>query len=82
MAMRSEITYQEKNKKKHKHKETKEYVTNSQWITVEIREETKKTCLETNGKESTMIQNLWEQSKAVIREKLAAMQSLRETRKI
>ena len=34
--------------------------TNSQWITVEIREETKKICPETNGKETTMIQNLWE----------------------
>ena len=47
---------------------------NNQWITEEIKEETKK-YLETNENESTMIQNLWDAANAVLRLKFIAMQS-------
>ena len=45
---------------------------NNQWITEEIKEEIFKN-LETN--ESTMIQNLWDAAKVVIRGKFIAIQS-------
>ena len=46
--------------------EVKQYVTNNQEIMEEIKEEIKK-YLETNDNENTMIQNLWEAAKAVLR---------------
>ena len=45
-----------------------------QWITEEIKEEIKK-YLETNENESTMIRNLWDAAKAVLREKYIAIKS-------
>ena len=39
---------------------------NNQEITEEIKEEIKK-CLETNDNENMMIQNLWDEAKAVLR---------------
>ena len=47
---------------------------NNQWITEEIKEEIRK-YLETNENESTMIQNLWNTAKAVLRGKYIAIQS-------
>ena len=47
---------------------------NNQWITEEIQEEIKK-YLETNDNENTMIQNLWNEAKAVLRGKIIAIQS-------
>ena len=47
---------------------------NNQELTKEIKEEIKK-YLETNGNENTMIQNLWDATKAVLRRKFIAMQS-------
>ena len=47
---------------------------NNQWITDVIKEEIKK-YLETNANESTMIQNLWDAGKAVLRGKFIAIQS-------
>ena len=41
-AIRLEINYQKKNCKKHKHMEAKQYATQHQWITEEIKEEIKK----------------------------------------
>ena len=41
---------------------------NNQWITEEIKEEIKK-YLETNDNKNTMIQNLWDAVKAVLRGK-------------
>ena len=47
---------------------------NNQWITEDIKEEIKK-YLETNENENTMIQNLWDAAKAVLRGKFIAIQS-------
>ena len=47
---------------------------NNQEITEEIKEEIKKH-LETNDNENTMIQNLWDAAKAVLRGKFIAIQS-------
>ena len=38
------------------------------WVNQEIREEIKK-CMETNEKENTMAQNLWDTAKVVLRGK-------------
>ena len=56
--------------------EAKQYATKQpiEWITEEIKEEIKK-YLETNENESTMIQNLWDAVKAVLRGKFIAIQS-------
>ena len=45
---------------------------NNQWITEEIKEEIKKYLL-TNENENTIIQNLWDIAKAVLRGKLIAI---------
>ena len=47
---------------------------NNQEITEEIKEETKK-YLETNDNENTMMQNLWDATKAVLRGKFIAIQA-------
>ena len=47
---------------------------NNQEITEEIKEEIKK-CLETNDNENMMIQNLWDEAKAVLKGKFIAIQS-------
>ena len=47
---------------------------NNQWITEEIKEEIKR-YIETNDSEATMIQNLWDTAKAVLRGKFIAIQS-------
>ena len=73
--MRLEITY--KKKKTVKHTNTwrlQNMLLNNQEITEEIKEEIKK-YLETNENESTMTQNLWDTTKAGLREKFIAIQS-------
>ena len=47
---------------------------NKHWITNEIKQEVKK-YLETNKNKNTMIQNLWDAAKAVLREKFITTQS-------
>ena len=54
--------------------EDKQYVTKNQEITEEFKEEIKK-YLETNDNENTMIQNLWEAAKAVLRGNFIAIQA-------
>ena len=54
--------------------EAKQYTTNNQEITGEIKEEIKK-YLETNDNENTTTQNLWDAAKAVLRGKFIAIQS-------
>ena len=46
----------------------------NQWVTEEIKEEIKK-YLETNVNENTMIQNLWNAAKAVLRGMFIAVHS-------
>ena len=45
--------------------EAKQYATNNQWVTEEVKEETKK-YPETNGNENTTTQNVWDAAKAVL----------------
>ena len=47
---------------------------NNEWITEEIKKEIQK-YLETNEKESTMVQNLWDTAKAVLSGKFRAIQT-------
>ena len=54
---------------------------NNQEITEEIKGEIKKD-LETNDNENTMVQNLWDAAKAVLREKFTADNPTSQTRKI
>ena len=50
--------------------EAKQYLLNNQWITEEIKK-----YLEINDSENTMIQNLWDATKAVLRGNFIAIQS-------
>ena len=47
---------------------------NNEWVKNEIKEEIKK-FLETNVKELTIIQNLWDTAKAVLKGKFIAIQA-------
>ena len=53
---------------------------NNQWITEEIKEEIQK-YIETNENKSTMIQNLWNAAKAVLRRKFIAIQTYLRNKK-
>ena len=67
--MRLEINYKKKTAKI-----TNTWRLNNQWITEEIKEEIKK-YLDTNENENTMIRNLWDTARAVLRGKFIAIQS-------
>ena len=54
---------------------------NNQWLTKEIKEEVKK-YPELNDNENTMIQNLWDTAKAVLRGKFIAVQLTSGNKKI
>ena len=55
---------------------------NNEWVKNEVREEIKK-FLETNEKEFTAIQSLWDTAKAVLRGKFIAIQAyLKKNRNI
>ena len=69
--MRLDINYRKKTVKNTK---AKQYATEHQWITGEIKEEIKK-YLETNDNENMMTQNLWDAPKAVLRRKFTAIKS-------
>ena len=58
----------------------KQYIIHNQKITEEIKEEIKK-YLETNDKENTTIQNLWDAAKAVLREIIAIKSYLKKQEK-
>ena len=73
-AMRLEVNYREKNVKNTRTRRLNNTLLNNQEITEEIKEEIKK-YLETNDNENTMIQNLWDAAKAVLRGKFRAIQS-------
>ena len=71
--MRLEINYKKKTLKNTNTWRLNNTLLN-QWIIEEIKEEIKK-YLETNENENTMIQNLWDAAKAVLRGKFIAIQS-------
>ena len=72
--MRLEMNYREKNGKNTNTWRLNNTLLNNQEITEEIKEEIKK-YLETNDNENTMIQNLWDAAKAVLRGKYIAIQA-------
>ena len=78
-AMRLDINYREKTVKNTNAWRLNNTLLNNQEITEEIKEEIKKKeeikYLETNDNENTMIQNLWQAAKGVLREKFIAIQS-------
>ena len=73
-AIRLEINYREKNVKNTNTWRLNNTLLNNQEITEEIKEEIKQ-YLETNDNENTMIQNLLDTAKAVLRGKFIAIQS-------
>ena len=73
-AMRLEINYRGKNVKNTNTWRLNTTLLNNQEITEEIKEEIKKH-LETNYNENTMIQNLWDAAKAVLKGKFIAIKS-------
>ena len=75
--MRLESNYRGKKVKNTKTCRLNNVLLNNQDITEEIKEEIKK-YLETNDNENTMIQNLWDAAKAVLRGKFTAIQSYLE----
>ena len=72
--MRLEINYREKNVKNTNTWRLNNTLQNKQEITEEIKEEIKK-YLESNDNENTMIQNLWDAAKEVLRGKFIAIQA-------
>ena len=72
--MRLEMNYREKNVKSTNTWRLNNTLLNSQEITEEMKEEIK-TYLETNDNENTMIQNLWNAARAVLRGKFIAIQA-------
>ena len=72
--MRLEINYREKKVKNTNTWKLNNTLLNNQEITETIKEEIKK-YLETNDNKNTMIQNLWDAAKAVLRGKFIAIQS-------
>ena len=72
--MRLEINYRKKNIQNTNTWRLNNMLLNNQEVTEEIKEEIKK-YLETNGNENTMIQNLRDAAKAVLRWKFRAIQS-------
>ena len=68
--MRLEINYRKKTVKNTNTWKVNNMLLNNQWITEEIKK-----YLQTNENENTMIQNLWDSAKAVLRGKFIAIQS-------
>ena len=61
--------------------ETKQHATKKKWVNEEIKKEIKK-FLETNYNDVTIIQNLWDAAKAVLRGKIIAIQAFFKKKKI
>ena len=72
--MRLEINYRETNVKNTNTWRLNNTLLNNQETTAEIKEEIKK-YLETNDNENSMIQNLWDAAKAVLRGNSIAIQA-------
>ena len=78
--MRLEMNYVEKNIKNTNTWRLNNTLLNNQEITKEIKQEIKK-YLETNDNENTMIQNLWDAAKAVLRGKFITIQAYLKNKK-
>ena len=72
--MKLEINHGKKKEKKPTTWRRNNMVLKSQWISEEIKKEIKN-YLETNDKEDTTSQNLWDAAKAVLRGKFIAIQA-------
>ena len=72
--MRLHINYRKKTVKNTNTWRLNDIILNNQEIAEEIKEEIKK-FIETNDNENSMIQNLWEAAKAVLRGKFIAIQA-------
>ena len=72
--MRLDINYRKKSVKNTNTWRLNNILLNNKEITEEIKEEIKK-YLETNDNENTMIQNLWDAAKVVLRGKFTAIQA-------
>ena len=73
-AIRLKISYRDENVKNKNTWRLNNTLLNYQEITEEIKKEIKK-YLETNDNENTMVQNLWDAAKAVLRGKFIAIQA-------
>ena len=73
--IRLEINYKKKNCKKHKHVEAKQYITKQPMDHWRNQRGNKKKYLETNENKNTVIQNLRDAAKVVLRGKFIAIQS-------
>ena len=74
--MRLEINHRKNNAKKPPRNTWRlnNVLLNNQWLFEEIKEEIKKS-LETNDSEDTLVQNLWDLAKAILRGNFIAIQS-------
>ena len=79
-SMRLDINYRKKTAKNTNTWRLNNTLLNNQEVTEDIKEEIKK-YLETNGKENTMTQNLWDAAKAVLRGKFIAIQPASRNKK-
>ena len=79
-AMKLEISYK---KNTEKHAETwklNDMLLNNEWANNKIKEEIQR-YLETNENEDTVIQNLWDTGKAILRGKFIALQAISKNKK-
>ena len=79
-AMTLEINFMKKKDKKHKHLEAKQYATKQPMNHWRNQGRNKK-YLETNENENTMIQNLWDAAKAVLRGTFIMIQATSRNKK-
>ena len=79
--MKTEIKYKKKNGKNTNIWRLNNMPLNNHWATEEIIREVKK-YLETNENGNTMIQNLWDAAKAVLREKFIVVHAFLKKKKI
>ena len=72
--MKLEINHKKKSGKTINTRRLNNMLLNNEWINQEIKEEIRK-YMETNENENTMVQNLWDAAKVVLRRKYVAIQA-------
>ena len=73
--MKLEVNHKKKNWKTTNTWRLKNILINNEWVNQKVLEKIKKEYMETNVKENTMFQNLWDTGKAVIRGKCKTVQA-------